>query len=476
MDRDTGFLLPPDVREWLPADHLAWTVIDAVEALDLTALIAAYPLGGRGRRAYDPTMMLTLLIYAYAVGVRSSRRIEAGCEHDAAFRVITGNQHPDHDTISAFRIRHREHLAGLFTGVLGLCREAGLVRVGVISVDGTKMRANASGAANRTAAGIEKTLADLDAQTPEPVTEQDLFAGLVEDVLADAETVDAAEDAEHGPGRRGDEPPEDMADPGRRRARLRAARDRIAEREAAARAAHEADLARYQQRTTAREAFRAEHDRYPKGRPPKEPAPPDPDKPTRVNTTDPDSRVLRTAQGFLQGFNTQAAVSDDQIVIALDIVDDANDCAQLKPMTDAATENLAAAEITDPVATVAADAGYFNKTQLADLDEAHRDRQGPEPLVPPDRDALRDPTEQTPPKRQHPRARAMRDTLADPDARERYRRRGVTVEPVFGQIKNLLGDRFLLRGRGNVRAEFTVMAIAHNLRKLHTSKTAPPAT
>jgi transposase len=155
VDRDTGFLLPPDMRDWLPAGHLAWTVIDAVELLDLTALISSYRLGGRGRRAYDPTMMLTLLVYGYCCGQTSSREIERLCEHDAAFMVITGNQRPDHDTVAAFRVRHRDALKDLFTQVLVLCRAAGLVRVGTISLDGTKMRANASSWANRTAAGIE---------------------------------------------------------------------------------------------------------------------------------------------------------------------------------------------------------------------------------------------------------------------------------------------------------------------------------
>jgi transposase len=475
VDRDTGFLLPPDMRDWLPKDHLVWTVIDAVETLDRTALIAAYPLGGRGRRAYDPTMMLTLLIYAYAVGVRSSRRIEAACEHDAAFRIITGNQHPDHDTIAAFRIRHRDHLAGLFVGVLQLCREVGLVRVGGIAIDGTKMRANASGAANRTAAGIEKALVEPAAPGP-PAREPDLFAGVVSEVLDDAERTDTAEDAEHGPGRRGDEPPEDLTDHDRRRAAFREAQTRLAAAEAAKAAAHQAETARYQQRMAEREQFRAEHGHNPTGRPPKEPSAPGTDKPLRVNTTDPDSRPMRTAQGFLQGFNSQVAVSDDQIVIGLDVVTDANDTAQLAPMTATALDNLSAAGITGPVQTVTADAGYFNHHQLRGLQDAHRDGRGPEPLVPPNRDALRDPDAQQPPTRQSRPAKAMRERLADPEVRARYARRGVTVEPVFGQIKNLTGDRFLLRGLAKVRAEFTLMTIAHNLRKLHAATTASPAT
>ena len=228
VDRDTGFLLPPDVRDWLPEGHLAWTVIDAVEMLDLTALISTYRLGGRGRRAYDPTMMLTLLIYAYAVGQTSSRQIERSCEHDVAFRVITANQRPDHDTIAAFRVRHREVFKDLFVQVLALCRAAGLVRVGTIAVDGTKLGANASSRANRTAAGIEKSLAGLEE-----------LDGVVEQRLGQAESVDAAEDTEHGPGSRGDEPPEDMSDHRRRRAALQAAKAELEARQraAAARAA-----------------------------------------------------------------------------------------------------------------------------------------------------------------------------------------------------------------------------------------------
>jgi len=483
--------MPPDMRDWLPDGHLVWTLIDAVEMLDLTALISTYRLGGRGRRAYDPTMMLTLLIYAYCCGQPSSRQIERLCEHDTAFMVITGNQHPDHDTIAAFRARHRETFKDLFTQVLALCQEIGLARVGTIAVDGSKFRANASSRANRTAAGIERALrTGTPAGQDEPERDEpgrdepgqgesgqgesgqgefDL-GGLVEDRLAAAESTDASEDAEHGPGRRGDEPPQDLADPGRRRARLGEALAKIRARDAAAAAAQQARQARYEQARAAREAHRAEHGSYPKGRPPTEPAAPDQDKPTRANTTDPDSRALRTAQGFVQGFNAQAAVSDDQLVLAVEVVDQANDVGQLAAMTRAALDNLAAAGIHDPVETVLADAGYFHPGDLDELHAAHREHHGPEPLVPPNRDALRDPAAQTPPTRESARAKAMRARLAQPEQRARYRRRGVTVEPVFGQIKTGITDRFRLRGLDNVRAELALIATAHNLRKLHTAR------
>jgi transposase len=475
VDRDTGFLLPPDMRDWLPKGHLAWMLIDAVGALDLTALISTYRLGGRGRRAYDPTMMLTLLIYAYCCGQTSSREIERLCEHDAAFMVIAGGQHPDHDTVAAFRVRHRDALKDLFTQVLALCREAGLVRVGTISLDGTKMRANASSWANRTAAGIERALG-TDTHTggpsepPQPAGQGEFDLGaVVEDRLVEAETTDAGEDTEHGP-RRGDEPPEDMNDPDRRRPHLQAALAKIRAREAAAATEQQDRQARYEQATAAREAHKAEHGAYPKGRPPTEPAPPQPGKKTRANTTDPDSRPQRTAGGFLQGFNAQAVVSDDQVVIAVEVVDQVNDFGQLTPMTRTALGNLDAAGISDPVETVLADAGYFERSDLTQLHAAHRDHTGPEPLVPPDRDALRDPAEQQPPASQSATARQMRERLADPEQRARYRRRGVTVEPVFGQIKTRISDRFRLRGFDNVRAELTLIAIAHNLRKLHTAR------
>lgn len=454
VDRDTGFLLPPDVRDWLPEGHLAWTVIDAVETLDLTALISSYRLGGRGRRAYDPTMMLTLLIYAYAVGQTSSRQIERSCEHDVAFRVITANQTPDHDTIAAFRIRHRAVFSDLFVQVLALCRTAGLARVGTIAVDGTKLAANASSRANRTAAGIDKSLAEL--------------AGVVEQRVGAAEAADAAQDAEHGSGRRGDEPPEQMRGHQRRRATLLAAKAELEAREQAAAAEHAARQARHEQRVSVREAHKQAHGSYPTGRPPQPPGPPEP-RARRVNTTDLDSRPQRTAQGFLQGFNSQAVVCEDQLVVAVEVVEQANDVGQLAPMLAAAACNLARAGIVEPVETVLADAGYFHAGQITALNGAHQQRRGPEVLVPPDRDALRDPDDQHPPQRESTTRKQMRERLADPEPRARYRRRQAIVEPVFAQIKNRITDQFRLRGLPAVRSELTLIATAHNLLKLHTA-------
>ena len=238
-DREQDFLMPPSVREWLPAGHLAWYLLDVVERLDLAAFYGEYRADGSGRPAHDPAMMVALLLYAYAVGERSSRAIERRCVEDVAFRVIAANRAPDHTTIARFRQRHAERLAELFVQVLAMCAKAGMVRVGTVAVDGTKMAANAGISANRT---YEKIRAE------------------VERILAEADAVDAAEDERFGDAR-GDELPAELADPVTRRERLERAQRELEAEQAARVAEHEAMLAR-----------RAEHrqrtGRNPPGRPP----------------------------------------------------------------------------------------------------------------------------------------------------------------------------------------------------------------
>lgn len=281
-DREQELLLPPSLREWLPEDHLAWFVLDAVEAMDLGAFYAAYRADGHGRAAHDPAMMVALLLYAYAVGERSSRGIERRCQEDIAFRVITANQAPDHATIARFRVRHEDALAGLFGQVLALCARAGAIQVGVIAVDGTKVRANAADRQNRT------------------------YEQLAREILQEAGAVDAAEDAEFG-DTRGDELPPELADRNTRRARLREAKRQLeAELEAgrAELAQWQKDKADYVERT-GRKIYG-----------PKKPRPV-PDSPTRrINLTDPDSRPVKTAAGFLQGYTAQAVATKEQFVIA----------------------------------------------------------------------------------------------------------------------------------------------------------------
>ena len=333
-DRDQELLLPPSLRDWLPEDHLAWFLIDAVAEIDLTAFLADYREDGWGRPAFDPEMMVALLLYAYAVGERSSRAIERRCREDVAFRVITANACPDHATIARFRERHEQALAGVFTEVLRLCVEAGLVSVGLVALDGTKLKANASKDANRGYAQI---------------------ADEVERMLAEAAAADAAEDARLGAAR-GDELPVELTERTSRRARLRRAKAKL---EAEAReqsAAYEAHLAK-------RARIEAERGKPLRGRKPKPPAEA-PAPSARVNTTDPDSALLRTRDGFVQGYNAQAVVAEGQLIVAAELSTDSPDGRLLQPMMQAARAELAAVGIEEAPAVVVADAGYWNVPQI----------------------------------------------------------------------------------------------------------------
>jgi transposase len=273
-DREQSLLLPPNFREWLAEDHLAWFVLDVVEELDLAAFYAEYRVDGWGRAAFDPGMMVALLLYAYVIGERSSRAIERHCREDVAFRVIAANQVPDHATIARFRARHEGALGELFVQVLGLCARAGLVSLGVVAVDSTKVAANASSMARRT------------------------YEQIAEEFLADAAAIDAAEDQQFGQAR-GDELPRELADPRSRRARLRQAKQQME-------AEHQAALDAHRERLQWRTEQEAELGRRLAGRPPK--APPEHVPPqTKVNVTDLDSRSVKAQQGFLQGYNAQAA-------------------------------------------------------------------------------------------------------------------------------------------------------------------------
>jgi transposase len=328
-------LLPPDVRDWLPADHLAWFVREAVGELELEPFYSAYRADGHGRAALEPSMMVSLLVYAYAIGVRSARQIERRCREDVAFRVITANQTPDHATIARFRVRHEQAISDLFTGVLGLCAKAGLVKVGVVAVDGTKIAAAATHHQNRT------------------------YRQIAEEILKEAGEIDAAEDELYGE-KRGDELPEGFGTATERRARLREAKLALeAERAAKAkkvprdRAKRLKECrARMEQDLALRRRVEAEHEEWrAKGvasngrrcmnphyyRPavlPKEPE-------GKLNVTDPDSRNLKTTRGYVQGYNAQALVGEGQIVLAAEISTDTYDTGNLEPMVAKACEELA---------------------------------------------------------------------------------------------------------------------------------------
>ena len=431
-ERDQQLLMPTDLREWLPDQHLAWFVLDAVEELDIEPFFSAYRDDGWGRAAHDPAMMVALCLYAYATGERSSRRIERRCHEDIAYRVITANQAPDHSTIARFRARHAEALAELFGQVLGLCARAGLVSVGTIALDGTRIAANAADSANRT------------------------YGQLATEILEEAARVDEAEDAAFGDAR-GDELPPELADPRSRRQRLREAKRRLDEE-------HEAKVAEM----AAWEKAAAEHTARTglkrKGTPTK-PRPIPPKERQRINLTDPDSRPVKTARGFIQGYTAQAVTSEEQLIVAADVITGGNERGRLGLMAEAAERELKGAGITERPAVALADAGYWNGDHIAALEA-----KGTEVLVPPDADTRRAPSK----IRRGGRYQRMRERLAEPDSRALYRRRQQMIEPVFAQIKNnLRAGRFSRRGLASCRAEWRLIAATHNLLKLYRSTLAP---
>ena len=459
-DREQELLLPPSLREWLPEGHLAWFVIDAVAEMDLTAFYAAYREDGHGRAAHDPAMMVALLLYAYAVGRRSSRVIERACVDDVAFRVIAANQRPDHCTIARFRQRHEAALAGLFGEVLALCADAGLVGVAVLAVDGTKVHANASQHQN------------LD------------YDEVAKEILAEADAVDRAEDERFG-DRRGDELPPELSTAQGRRGWLRDAKRRLDERRAAeARPVPKPRPARLREAkrrldeehevhcraNEAYEAYRARgvmKDGRRFGKPPTPYTPPATPE-GKVNISDPDSRNVKTPRGYMQGYNAQAVCNENQIVVAAEINADSPDFGHLEPMVSAAERELAGAGIAEAPAVVVADAGYWHHDQM----DAVASR-GIQILIPPDAGKRRGAR----PGWDGGRYAFMRRVLETDLGKQLYRKRQVTIEPVFANTKfNRRIDRFLRRGRSACRSEWRLITATHNLLKLHRNQNALATT
>ena len=450
VERDQQYLMPVSLRDWLPPDDLAWFVLDAVGQLDLAPIYARYRTDGWGAPAFEPAMMTALLLYAYAAGERSSRRIEARCRRDIAYRIITANQAPDHATIARFRADHEAVIRHLFDEVLRLCATAGLGRLGLIALDGTKLAANAALAANRSADAIET---EIDA------------------ILAEAAAVDAAEDAEFGADRRGDELPADLADPRSRLARLREAKRELARADAARCAAHEAHLAR-------RAEAEAAAGRGLRGR---KPRPPAPAPKAKVNVTDPESRIMKGPTGFLQGYNAQAVVAADQLVLAADLTDSAADAGQLAPMLAAARQNVERAGFRGRVGTALADAGYWSEAGYTAAVEADAS----ELLIATSKGwKLRREARDHPPRGRIPAALSLTERmerrLLTRRGQARYRQRAQIVEPVFGQTKEARGfRRFARRGRAACAAEWQLVCATHNLLKLWRSgrqyRPAPPS-
>jgi transposase len=430
---DQPQLLPPSVHDFVPSDHLSRFVVSLVtEGLDLGDIQASYK-SELGQPPFHPTMMVALLLYSYAVGVYSSRRIAKACRERTDFMMIVALDPPDFRTVSDFRKRHLKALAGLFVQVLQVAQTAGLVKLGHVALDGTKLKANASKHKAMSYERMKKREAELKRE--------------VEGWLAAAEAADAEEDALHGRDKRGDEMPAWVADKQKRLAKI-----------AEAKAALEAEAkAAAQEKAEAERAAQAEREAEGRKKPgPKTPPPSDaPDGKAQRNFTDPESRVLKTKDGYIQGYNAQAAVdAEAQIIVAQCLTNSMSDQGQLEPMVDAIAANLGATP-----EELSADAGYCSEANLAGL-------------------ATRGITGYVATGRaKHPAAakrgvggpltRAMRTKLKRGGWRSRYRLRKQTVEPVFGQIKEAKGFRqFLLRGIEKVTAEWAMVCTGHNIRKL----------
>lgn len=535
-DRDQSFLLPPDLRQWLPEGHLVWFLLEVLGGLDVSRFEARAKLGRAGRAPFAPRTLLGVLLYGYAHGQRSTRQLERLCEVDVAFKVLTGNEVPDHTTLARFRQRHEQALEDVFTQVLVLCSKAGLGRLGIVAIDGTKIAANAAKSSNATEQAMREK-----------------FRAEAARILAEAAEVDAAEDAEFGDAR-GDELPKELRTPHGRQARIKQIlaeieTERKSQEQAAASAAQrnaqaylqrltDPDLSPAQrkvlgrtpngsdlvvvaqarldrQKAVAEQRIQAYRDRTAKaaahGRKPVGPralpvekspgvlraqadldtvrqraaaapatatAPP-PAKNIVRNLTDPDSRLMPTSNGWIQGYNCQLAVTDDQIILAVKAVQDTGDVEQLVPMMLAAQ---VAAELiarhrpepreNDTIGTVVADAGYLSEANLTAagpdrliaLGKAHAQHQ----------QALELPAYGDPPPAATPREQ-MAHRLRTAEGNALYKRRGVTVEPVNGHLKDRVGLRtFSRRGLPAVDSELTLAATVANLLKVYRSRTASP--
>ncbi len=432
---DQAYLFPPSPRDWLPEDDLVYFLTDTVAALDLSPFTDHYQRELRGQPPYHPRMMVTLLLYCYATGARSSRKIMRRCRVDVACRVIVGEDVPDFRTISDFRKTHLRRLEALFIEVLKLCALAGLAKVGAVSLDGTKIKANAS---------RHKAMSYNRMQGEEKRLKEEIKA-----MLAEAQAADDTEDAQYGPDRHGEVLPEELA---RRRSRLAKIQQAKAQLEERARA------------EAAEEAARRKAEGKPSPATPPAEAVPGPKD--QINFTDPESRIMKVSnKGWDQCGNAQAVAHEHQIILAADVTDQANDKRQMVPMVDQARENLDAAGVKGAIKSAMGDAGYYSETKATDLE-----RRGIEAYLATERLKHHEKVASAPRGRipqglsaKQRMARKLRTKVG----REMYARRKGMIEPVFGQLKQVLGFRqFSMRGLASMRGEWRLMATVHNLLKL----------
>ena len=432
---DQTYLFPPSPQDWLPQNDLVYFLLDTVATLDITPIFAHYERELRGQPPFHPRMMVALLLYCYATGTRSSRKIMRRCHVDVACRVIVGGDIPDFRTISDFRKIHLARLEALFVEILKLCALAGLAKVGTIALDGTKVKANAS----------RHKAMSYDRMKSEEVRLKQEIAKL----LAEAEATDKAEDIELGRDRHGDELPEELARRQNRLAKILAAKKLLEER-----ARTEA----------AEEAAR----RQAEGKPPT-PIPPSqavPDPKDQINFTDPQSRIMKASnKGWDQCGNAQAVCNEQQIILAADVTQQANDVRQLVPMVDQTRANLDAAGVAEAIRAALGDAGYYSEANATALQERgidaylaterlkHSEKvaSAPRGRIPKDLSAKR----------------RMARKLRTKPGRAMYAKRKGMIDPIFGQLKQVLGFRqFAMRGLASMRGEWRLMATVHNLLKL----------
>lgn len=449
---DQSLLMPPSLHDWLPENHLARFVADLVKSLDLSAFYLSYEdKDGRGQAAYHPVMMVRLLLYGYCIGVTSSRQIERRTYEDVAFRYLSADEHPDHSVISEFRKRHLKALAGLFMQALQLCQKAGLVKLGHVAVDGTKLQANASKHKAMSYGRMSETEERLKTE--------------VEELLKRAEATDAAEDEQEKQGQSA-KLPEELA---RRESRLKKIQQAKAELEAEARQKTEQEKAAAEARIAGRREQEEQTGKKMGGRPPQVPDPEHavPDAKAQRNFTDSDSRIMPDGAhkgSFVQAYNAQIAVdAEAQIIVAADITQEANDKKQLASMLGQTVRNTGA----KPKAS-SADTGYWSPEQVAD-----KQVEGIDLYVATNRDKHGASTEtaaSADPVKTDSALEQMKQKLQSEAGRAIYKMRKAIVEPVFGQIKECRHfRRFSFRGLENVRAEWKLVCLTHNILKLFRS-------
>jgi transposase len=428
---DQDLLLPPSLREWLPEDHLVYFVSDVVDQLDLKAIHAVYGEEKRGQPAYDPRLMTKLLVYGYCTGVFSSRRIQKRLQEDIPFKVLAADNEPDFRTISDFRKIHIAALQGLFEQVLEMALESGTVKLGRVSLDGTKVKANASKHKAMSYGRMQEKQAQLKEE--------------VEQLLAQAEAADEEEDQRHG-DKRGDELPEELRRRETRLAKIKMAK-KVVEQRAREKAAAEGKDA-----PAAKKAKPAEKDQY--------------------NFTDPESRIMKGAEGFVQGYNAQAAVEPERgLIVGQLVTEAANDKEQLKPMVEAIEQQSG----QRPQA-ILADSGYSSDENLEHLESNEQPERKIEAYIATGKQKHgehREPCKRGPLPKGATRWDRMKRKLQTKAGKAIYAARKCVVEPVFGQIKQARGFRqFLLRGKRKVQGEWALVCLTHNILRLFATQEA----